>query len=54
MPLHSADTFAEELFQRALDRFGKERAEALLPQLRQMAAELEVLHAYNLDFVDES
>ena len=48
-----ADTLAAELFRRAEEKFGTERAEALRPDLQQMARELEALQAWNVGFDDE-
>jgi hypothetical protein len=47
------DDLAAELFRRAEERFGVERAEALRPDLFVMAAELAALHSFNLEFDDE-
>ena len=49
----NADTLAAELLQRAEEKLGKERAEALRPDLRQMANELAALQACELEFDDE-
>jgi hypothetical protein len=44
---------ASELQRRAVEKFGRERAEALRPDIEQLAKELDALNAYSLAFEDE-
>jgi hypothetical protein len=44
---------AAELQRRAVEKFGLERAEALRPDIDQLAKELDALIAYSLAFEDE-
>jgi hypothetical protein len=44
---------ADELHRRAVEKFGLERADALRPDLLQLARELEAINSYDIGFEDE-
>jgi hypothetical protein len=44
---------ADELHRRAVEKFGSERADALRPDLLQLARELEAINSYDIGFEDE-
>lgn len=53
MDSSNANNIATELQRRAEQKFGRERAQKLESDLKQLAAELAALEAYNLGFDDE-
>jgi hypothetical protein len=46
-------SLAEELYRRAVGKFGVERAEGLRSELLQFARELEAINSYDIGFDDE-
>jgi hypothetical protein len=46
-------SLTEELYRRAVGKFGVERADALRPDLLQLARELEAINSYDIGFDDE-
>jgi hypothetical protein len=53
MDSSNATNLAAELQRRAEQKFGRERARVLENDLKQLAAELAALEAYNVEFDDE-